>query len=319
MFSLDFRMRSARTLALAALAMLAACTAERGAPPPRVPVVAAGAATLTEEPSDTVATPAGVAEFVRAHHPGLRVELLGSQPARGSRYGLTTYEFASNEEGDGYGSGMVLWTGRGTPVGDVRLNGDSPPHTVRWLDFDGDGRRDLFVLWGAEDELGTGVFLDRGADRFSDSAFVPAYVSHTEYASLLDLDGDGRPEIVEPDGWKGGEAEEWPCTDMDVPAGVRRDAAREYARLARGVGDANFTYGEDRDYEPTVMALWMPVRILAVRGTRAVDVTREQAGHVRWRLGMLQRMRAAGVSKACAAELGRVAGVMRERAGLPGT
>jgi hypothetical protein len=300
------------------LAILCACTEAPRPAPPHGPVVAAGAAALAADAPDTVPTPPNLADWIRARHPGLHLEMRGSASGQGSRYGSTFYELAKDDESDEYASGVVLWTGGGTPIADLRLNGESPPHTVRWLDFDGDGRRDLLVLWGDEDEEGTSIFLDRAGSHARDQAFVAAYENRGQYAGVLDLDGDGRPEIVQPDAWRGGETEEWPCADMEPPADVRAQAAQEYRRLTRGVRDANFTYGEEGGYEPTVMALWMPVRILAVRGARAVDVTREHAGHVRWRVGLLQRMRGApGVTKECAAELDRVANVMRERAGLP--
>jgi hypothetical protein len=280
--------------------------------------VAAGAAALEQEAPDTVATPATVADWLRSRHPGMRVEVHGSQRTPGAPYGSTFYDAEANEEGDDYASGMLLWTGSGAPVADVRLGGDSPPLTVRWLDFDGDGRKDAFVLWGGEDASGGAVYLDRAAGRLPDSAFVSAWTSGSEYASVLDLDGDGRPEIVQPDEWQGGETDEWPCTDLDVPPSIRTEASREYERLSRGLGDVTAPDPAGTEDGPAVMALWMPVRVYSVRGTRAVDVTREHAQHVGWRLGMLQRMRtAAGVSKGCAAELERVEKVMRERAGLP--
>jgi hypothetical protein len=81
--------------------------------------------------------------------------------------------------------------------------------------------------------------------KYPDSAFTLAYRSGNDYTTLLDLDGDGAPELMD-SGYPGEEhVEAMECGEAPPPVEVKQAAAREYARRAASFDRANFRYGTD--------------------------------------------------------------------------
>ena len=203
----------------------------------------------------------------------------------------------------GNGHGLALWRSRDfLPLWYLVKPGDHPPHTLFWTDANRDGRVDLYVLAGVGDVRSTFVYVDRGARAaFTDSAFALAYTNTSGYASLVDLDADGTPEIID-SRHRGGSLASLPgCADQEVPRRLHGPVAREYRRIAGEFDDANYKFGMTEDELETTEAraehalqalrLLHPVKIVTVHGARSVDLTPEFPDHLRWRLTILGEIR----------------------------
>lgn len=195
---------------------------------------------------------------------------------------------------------------------DYRVDGDYSPHTVSWLDANGDGQADLFFLNGEEDYFATTLFVR--APRGSTPAFVRAFRDSIQYRTVLDLDHDGRPEFL------GGAflvdstamGDDSPCDGVQRPEWVADSAQRRYRAAELSGFSGNFTYGFVGAY--SFMMHWRePLQILRIEGTRPVDVTREFPDEVRWRLLAVDEMLAAAPPSACRRQLERVATHLRQQ------
>ena len=213
-----------------------------------------------------------------------------------------------------YGSGFALWLdidGDRAPRWWYLHRGDSGPGQIFWADLNDDRRSDIYFLAGEEDVYSTYLFVNRGdASAFTDSAFTLAYSSENDYSTLVDLDADGTPEIID-SGHPGDQHVDFPpgCDILEIPPDVRDDAAREYRRIVGAFGGANFDYGRSGS-ELEMLHLLDPVRILRARGAGVEDVTRDFPDHLRWRAGLLERLRGAGGGEACRRAIEEVLGRM---------
>lgn len=189
------------------------------------------------------------------------------------------------------------------------------PHTMLWKDLSGDGLADVIALGGQEEIFESRVFLQRQPDpAHGDSAlFRLAYEDTSQYAALVDLDGNGRPELLDPvDFTRAVDEDEAEC-GPDVSEAVSREARSEYDRIGRPYHAANFTYGIP-DFAFTTLMLLHPLRIVQFDGDTAIDATSRFPDHARWRVRLLEQVRDATPS-ACRAPVDSVVGYWRRLAG----
>ncbi|HEX2081339.1 MAG TPA: VCBS repeat-containing protein [Longimicrobium sp.] len=283
-----------------------ACSGEDRAPDQTARTVAAESRTHPDS-----AAVAAVGE----RYAGATVALVEAAAVPGTAYrsGILSYHTPGRD--DAYGYTAALWTaedGRVLWTHDHR--GDFRPHELVWLDVDADRDPDLFFTSGEEDVFQTYLFANRaGGSGAADSALSLAYRSGNDYTTLLDLDGDGAPELID-SGHAGEQHVETPaCEEAPMPDAVKQAAAQEYARRVASFDRANFKYGMDA-FAPLTLHLLDPVRILQVRDGQVRDATRGFAEHLRWRIGVLEQYRALA-DAGCRAHLD---GVIRHLRGAAG-
>lgn len=266
--------------------------------------------------ADTGRTDSLGMEALRARYAGRRLGHTRAEAVPGTRLRATSVPYETPGREDGYGEIVALWSAEdGKLVWAHEHPGDFPPGGLIWLDADRDGETDLFFIAGEEDVFETYLFVNRThRDPPSpDSAFVLAYRSGNDYTTLLDLDGDGAPELID-SGHSGDEhVDVEACIDQPPPAAFLAEAQREYARRVGTFDAANFKYGH-ADFAPWTLHLLDPVRILQLRDGRVQDVTTAFGEHVRWRIGVLQGYRDAS-SGECRAHIDRILTHLRGAAG----
>jgi hypothetical protein len=222
-----------------------------------------------------------------------------------SAYFLSTfsYENPTTENTWPYGIIYVLWhLDSSTPVWSLDWGGDFQPHSIAWIDFNGDEKLDLFCLAGFEDVSETYVYLwnfDRPV--FHKEALLNVYSNYNDYSVLLDIEGDGRPEILS-SGHSGDNRIEQQCgenkwDEPKVPDSVYKALKREYSKLSQDFDQFNYTGNMPESYPAWSMKILDPIKILRIEGSRSVDVTEQYPHHLRWRLEMLQTIRTANSGK----------------------
>lgn len=247
-------------------------------------------------------------EALRARYPRMRLDSAAGEAIPGTQYRAAWFRYATPGDETVYGALLAAWTtdtGRLVWTRDHR--GDFPPHRLVWLDLDRDGRTDLFFTAGEETVLETFVFLQHGAGQMTaDSVFAPAYVNMNAYVPLVDLDGDGSPELIEPLTTDDAEDPDYtgPCSESPPPPAVHRAAVEEYARIA-GAWDAANVKFSPTDFAFRTLHLSRPVRILQLRDGHARVATADYMEHLRWRATLLEQYRAAAPD-ACRVEIDRV-------------
>ncbi len=288
-------------LAMVALAVWLANTSAaarhpsvRGMPggQPEKPCAQATALNPSTEPPD------GVVDYAQEQRPGFPLKYIGSEQGPGDEYVWSRWSYTTREATNrgAYGVIHVLWhLASSMPVWSVDWGGDFQPHSLAWLDFDGDGSKDLLLFAGFEDYFDTRVYLWRLDTSSSlEEALVEVYANGDPYSVILDFEGDGRPEILD-SGNQGREYVEDECWEYRLgdPQTVRDALGVEYRSLARGYDQFNFTYNMPDHYPSVSMKILDPIRILSIEGSSVVDVTTRYPDHLRWRLGLLREIRAA--------------------------
>lgn len=165
-----------------------------------------------------------------------------------------------------------------------------------WLDFDGDGRDDLFVTsGGAEVPAGDPSLEDRlyrgvGDDRFERVVgALPAVRESSGCARAADIDGDGDVDLFVAGRIVPGSYPDAPSSRLyRNDGGVFVDATSEVAPALASAGmvtDAQFAdVDADGDLDLLLAARWQPVRVLVNEAGRLTDRTAAAglADHAGW-------------------------------------
>ena len=229
--------------------------------------------------------------------PGLSVRPVATDSGP---YVVDRFEFESQKHAWPYGTGLGIRSSSGHVLWLLLHPGDYPPHQVHWADFDADGQQDAFFNAGFEEVFETHIYLNRiASDRFAVSNFATGFVDATVYAVVVDMDADGFPELLLPEAQTDRPEDQLNCTYYEDTA-IRREAAAEYERLAGQFDALNFRYGVDT-FPVFALQLDEKIRLFRLYGD-ARWVTHAFPEHLRWRIGMLRRMRA-GQPPECAARL----------------
>ncbi|HST60856.1 MAG TPA: VCBS repeat-containing protein [Longimicrobium sp.] len=242
----------------------------------------------------TAAADSAAMDAVRARYPGVQLRAAQAEPVPGTDHRAASIRYDTPGDADAYGAIIAVWgADTGRLVWTREHRGDFPPNRLVWLDADRDGRTDLFFTAGDEDVLLTYLFTRRAGENASaDSAFTLAYYNGGGFTTLLDLDGDGAPELIQP---PDNTDEEFgapdPCQPPHPPA-VRQGASQEYARLAGPFDPANVRWFEREDFAAWTLYLHQPIRILQLRDGKVRDATDDFPQHLRWRAGLLEQHRA---------------------------
>ncbi|HEX6939287.1 MAG TPA: hypothetical protein VF158_07730 [Longimicrobiales bacterium] len=211
--------------------------------------------------------------------------MLGGRLMRSSYW----YRHKTTPWPNGYGTGFLFWRGKADSPEAVwlyRQAGDFGPHTWKWIDFDMDAKEDLLMFGGEENIIWTQIFLNRMADTFSVSNFSKVYHSEDQYVLVVDPEGDGVPEVLDP----GPDLEDpigLAISGCSPPDSLDVEIEREYERITGRFAGAHFGYGTQRGV-PENLFLLHKVRLLRFHGGEFRDVTREYSAHLRWRLRMLE-------------------------------
>jgi hypothetical protein len=180
-----------------------------------------------------------------------------------------------------HGQAIVLWREADGAMSAlwIRLLPWTAPHALHWNDFDGDGREDLFFTAGFEDAEITALFLDRLSEEGgTPRAMLSVFTDLHDYATVVDIDQDGRPELIDPLGLDDVYGETPDC--MLSPEG-RQEEDEVYRAITGSFASLN-------RYE-TLYPL-RPVRILRFDRSGAgtaysmTDVTDEYPDHLRRRM-----------------------------------
>ena len=249
--------------------------------------------------------PAAVLEHAKSLRPGLALEYLGSRNTRSNDLVWSEYSYNTPTNAHNWPAGVlhVLWSlTSSAPVWSMDWDGDFQPHSHAWIDFDGDGQRDLFFFAGFEDVFATHIYLWRlQKPGYRKDALVKVYSNDNDYSVILDMEADGRPEILD-SGYSGDThvahqcgTEEW--DRPEVPDSVERALDAKYRALSRGFDQFNFTYNMPDAYPATSMKILDPIKILRIERSGVVDVTARYPAHLRWRLGVLRDIRAVNTGK----------------------
>lgn len=230
--------------------------------------------------SAVTSPPRSVAEQILQLTPGLEVEFDPSSNEAPPPY--TVHHFAYRQVAGvwPYGRGFAVAHTAASSVLWIYLHhGDYPPHELRWADFDGDGRRDIFFHAGGEEVFTTAIYLNRvTAGHFGLSQFVLGYENSKVYATVVDFAGDGRPELIVAEPYPG---------ELDPCIGQFREFERNdsesraaYHFLAGPFDEFNFRFGGSGD-DFAGFDLFDRVEVVSVGGELPTPAVRD---HVRWRI-----------------------------------
>lgn len=251
----------------------------------------------------TAAADSAAMAAVRARYRGARLQAAVAEPVPGTNDRAALFRYDTPADADAYGAIIAVWAAdSGRLVWTREHRGDFPPHRLVWRDADRDGHTDLFFTAGEENVLETYLFTRRAGEDASADSFTQAYYNGSGYTTLLDLDGDGAPELIQP---PAGMDEQFGAPDAcqpPHPPAVRRGASQEYARLAGAFDPANVRGFEREDFAVWTLYLHAPIRILQLRDGKVRDATRDFPQHLRWRAGLLEQHRAVA-SKECRAAI----------------
>lgn len=183
----------------------------------------------------------------------------------------------------------------------IEFPGDNPPQSLAFIDVDRDGATDVVILAGLDDVSTTSVYRNVSGDGGNRRLFQRVFHAPDRYATLLELDGDGRPELLDP--MDGGTTriplEAQPCLHEPLSAELLQIVQGDYARYSGDYLQFHARHGEiereERGYLVATNAianlfLLHRFRILSWDGRTFSDRTDEFPHFLAKRLEFLEKL-----------------------------
>lgn len=158
-----------------------------------------------------------------------------------------------------------------------------PPHTFSYIDFNGDDKIDLLLLAGEDDEYFTSVFINNTKKRYSPDNYLLKYNNEHNYSTVLDIDKDGRPEILD---------SEFSLDQLESPIFYltpeqKQELSDIYDSMTQNKSYHNFTYGVPGSYKIYNMFLEDQIVIKQYIINNFIDNTSLFKDHINWRIKFL--------------------------------
>lgn len=240
--------------------------------------------------------PIAIKEQAKTFHPELAFSLIDTTELPNDPYMWTRYRYSKDGEWP-YGVVYILWrSDTSTPIWGLDWPGDFQIHSLAREDFNGDGRKDLFFFAGFEDVFSTHVYVWNGeSTSYSRDNMYEVYKNKNDYSVVMDIEGDGRPEILD-SGHTGDIHIDNLCRDDGsgyaiIPSSIRTKVEKKYHELVGKFDKLNFTYNMPEHYAVMNMSIIHPIKIMRIEGDVAKDVTPQYQLHLQWRLNVLRKIR----------------------------
>ena len=172
------------------------------------------------------------------------------------------------------------------------IYGDFGPHTFSWVDFDGDGDKDLFHLIGFEDVFESRLYLNQ-INSNSSHPFKMVYDNKIAYCAIIDLNKDGLPESLNQLN-KPEYADLNPDFSYELEEKERKKIADEYDRIVGNFDKCNFDYNMPNSYKMFSIDILVDVNILSVKNDTIIDVSENYPDHFCFRADILKNIKNAG-------------------------
>lgn len=162
---------------------------------------------------------------------------------------------------------------------------DFPPHTFSFLDFNGDGKKDLYTFAGFEDVFNTNLFINQtGSDR--KEPFKLVFSNGLSYCPLFDFNHDGIPEILS----STNEIEDLPLEGQRFTNLANTLIMKEYDKIVGSFNQYNYDYNMPSTYKEFSLELFSDVKILSINSDSIVDVSHQYPDHFKFRIQVLNEI-----------------------------
>lgn len=204
---------------------------------------------------------------------------------------LTLFDYSENARPNNYqGSGVIIidesakynkyvWSY-------IDYNSDYPPHTFSFIDFNNDGKKDLFVYAGFEDVFMSELFLNQ-ISLNCNNPFKLVYRNSNAYSTLIDINNDGIPEILNPIYKVESEYEEY-INEYEYGNNTTDFINVEYDRVVGEFDKYNFDYNMPNYYKGISLKLLNKVSILSIENDTILDVSANYPEHFNFRIEALK-------------------------------
>ena len=159
--------------------------------------------------------------------------------------------------------------------------GDYPSHSYNWLDFDGDGDKDLYTLAGEEMYFNSRLFLNMG------DSLKEIFSNDFSYCPLIDIDNDGIPEILNT---RNEGVVEVDYEEVGITSIENRKISNEYDLIVGSFDEYNYKYNMPKWYKLFSLNILSSVNILKVKNGKMIDVSKGYESHFCFRLNLLQSL-----------------------------
>lgn len=184
-----------------------------------------------------------------------------------------------------YGAGWVLvenYENNPKLRGHYLTYGDLTAHTFHWLDFDQDGDFDVYTYSGEEEIFKTELLLN------TTTGFTSVYTNHYAYCPLIDINADGKPEILSHDSaaFAGIHSE----LDLQLSKDQEKAIQTEYDNIVGDFNPYNYDYNLPDHYKLFSLNLTASTRILTIENDSIKDLSKNYPQYFCWRTGILNKI-----------------------------
>ena len=188
--------------------------------------------------------------------------------------------------------GFIIWENKTSLFKPIWFQLDSssfPPHTFSYADFNNDGKMDLLILSGEEDEYLTEAYINYSTDNhYSRNNFVSKYKNNNDYSTIIDINQDGKPEILD-SGHKGDEHNE--SLEVFLTTSQEEELKEKYDTATKNKNFNNFTYGVPEKSGIYNSFITEKVKIFEFTNDHFVDNTNQYKEHIKWRIKILTELK----------------------------